>query len=83
MLKFLYGFRKFIMGIIALSILIIANTIYLTIYLKGLLSGENLTSLGVATIEAIGVIIIAYMSTNMLTKIAGETGKWIRQKRRR
>lgn len=79
-LHLLNGFRKFLLGIIALSILIGANVIYLIIFIQGKLTGDQLIEAGVKSFETIGIIVAAFMTANLLAKTVGAVQLWLKKK---
>lgn len=87
LLMLLTGFRKFIMGIIALSFIGIFNIILLALFIVGwylgnvLITGQQLVELWNGSFTVVGVIIGGFMAANICTKIIGATKEWIMKKK--
>jgi hypothetical protein len=77
----LFGFRKFIMGIIGLTILIVSNLIVLTLFLKTLLTGDQFISFAIESCKVVGIIVAAFMAINMLAKVVEGTKQWLKTKK--
>jgi len=77
----LVGFRKFIMGVIGLAILIVADLIILILFLKGLISGDKFIDFSIESGKVVGIIVSAFMACNILAKTVGVTKEWLIKKK--
>jgi len=67
----LTGQRKFWMGIIGISILFIMNVTVLVLFLHAFLSSDHFTSIFIETGKVVGIIVSAFMATNIGEHLIG------------
>ena len=68
-MKNIMGYRKFFLGIIGLTILVVANLTVLTLLLYGVVTSERFIDFAIESGKVVGIIVSAFMACNIGTHI--------------
>jgi len=68
-MKSIMGYRKFLLGIVGLTILVVTNIVILGLLLGNVVSSDRFIDFAIESAKVVGIIVGAFMATNVGTHI--------------